>query len=352
MRLFVVCAVALGLAGCGHDALFVPAVRGGKTPLRSGLMHQVTFNVANDVQPSWQPDGMRVAYSFDGTEGVYADRCVATLPPEGGTREALPCLHRSAADSLDLSEWLTLAPDGRYVYTWSVWAHAAYTPDSTMLRLGRLGAPETEHTVLTLPVPLSGRLYSLITHLAWLDDASLVGVGTTVTIHRDCGLCAYYSVAIGRDVVRITLAGDSATLAIVPGTDSATSVTRGATADEIFFTVRGDSVVYHRTLSTGTVSVAHDFGSAGIARDVQVAGTRLAAVVGGNVAILPDALFGSVQRDSGGFIHLVDLGGATDSVLPDSGFLFRHAALAPLGDRLVAEAWKSGRADLWYFQLP
>jgi hypothetical protein len=352
MRAILVGALLSGLVACGHDTLYAPATSTAKPPLRSGSMHQVTFSLANDLQPSWSPDGLRILYAFDGSEGLYPDRCVATLPPEGGTREPLSCLHRAASDSVDLSEWLAGSSAGRYVYTWSPWAHSAYTPDSSILRIGRLSDPFAERSVLTLPILLSGRVYHLVTHLTWLDDSVVVGVGTTVTIHQDCGLCPYYSVQIERDVVRITLAGDSATLAIVPGTDSATSVARGATPDEVYYTVRGDSLVYRKTLSSGSTAVAHDFGSAGIARDVQVVGTRLVAIVGGSVAVLPNPFVGGVQRDSGGPIHTVNLTSGADSVLPDSGFLFRHPALAPAGDRLVVEAWKSGRADLWFFRLP
>ena len=40
------------------------------------------------------------------------------------------------------------------------------------------------------------------------------------------------------------------------------------------------SVVYRMDLATTNVQVVHDFGAAGIARDVQVSGNRLVAIVG------------------------------------------------------------------------
>src|SRR5437879_277497 len=83
------------------------------------------------------------------------------------------------------------------------------------------------------------------------------------------------------DVGRLGLSGNAASLAVIPGTRFASSVAAGESADIIYYTLGGDSRVYRRVLSSGSVSVAHDFGG-GIARDVQVVGSRLIAVVGGD----------------------------------------------------------------------
>jgi hypothetical protein len=83
--------------------------------------------------------------------------------------------------------------------------------------------------------------------------------------------------------------------AAVPGTDLASGVSPGASADEVFYTIGGDTRVFHRVLSSGEVSVAHDFGAAGIARDVHVVGRRLVAVVGGHVAFGVDPVLGPTQ---------------------------------------------------------
>src|SRR5436309_1960365 len=103
----------------------------------------------------------------------------------------------------------------------------------------------------------------------------------------------------------------------VPATLYASSVAPGGTADVIFFTLGGDSRVFRRVRSGATDSVVHDFGAAGIARDVQVAGTRLVAVVGGTISFAYDSLLGyAVQRDAGGFLYLVDLETGAETVLP------------------------------------
>ena len=92
-------------------------------------------------------------------------------------------------------------------------------------------------------------------------------------------------------------------------------------------------------LWTCELSIAHDFGAAGIAREVHVAGGRMTAVVGGRVNVVPDAALGQIQWDSGGFVHVVDLASGADETLDDEPHLFRRPVLAPSGDRVVAEGY-------------
>jgi len=150
----------------------------------------------------------------------------------------------------------------------------------------------------------------------------------------------------------------------IPGTENASGVSPGATADQIYYTVSGDSRVYRRTLSTGVIDVAHDFGAAGLARDVHVVGNRMAAVVGGRVSYGIDPLFGPTQWDSGGGVHVVDLQSGADVTLDGPG-LFRRPQLSPSGAGLVVEVYPlilsgdnppdtvvSRRSDLYLYGLP
>jgi hypothetical protein len=125
--------------------------------------------------------------------------------------------------------------------------------------------------------------------------------------------------------------------------DDVIQATRGVdyffvSTDEIYYTLGGDSRVFRRVLSSGEISIVHDFGSAGIARDVHVAGGRLTAIVGGRVAFSGDPGLGPTQWDSAGIVHVVDLSSGADVALDGPG-LFRRPALAPAGDRLVAEGY-------------
>ncbi len=87
------------------------------------------------------------------------------------------------------------------------------------------------------------------------------------------------------------------------------------------------------------MDVAHDFGAEGIARDVQVVGGRLTAVVGGRVAFVVNPVLGPTQRDSGGVVHVVDLATSADQSLDQTGLLFRRPALSPDGAHVVAEGY-------------
>jgi hypothetical protein len=97
-------------------------------------------------------------------------------------------------------------------------------------------------------------------------------------------------------------------------------------------------MVYRRDLATGQVTIAHDFGGRGVARDVTVLGNRLVAVVGG--AAQPPG--GGNTADAGPLVS-VDLATGTETVLPtDRPLYFRRPSFAPGGSpaRLVAEGYQ------------
>jgi hypothetical protein len=147
----------------------------------------------------------------------------------------------------------------------------------------------------------------------------------------------------------------------VPGTDSASSVALGA-GDTIYYTLANNSRVFRRTLGTGDTATVWDFGAAGIARDVQVRAAKLYAVVGGVVSYAHDPSLGPIQRDQGGVVHAVDLVFGSDAALPAAGRLYRHLALSPDGQRIVAEGYDFGvtgvdtvvsrHATLWLLDAP
>jgi hypothetical protein len=85
--------------------------------------------------------------------------------------------------------------------------------------------------------------------------------------------------------------------------------------------------------------VVHDFGPAGVARDVHASGSRVAVVVGGRVAFGVHPRAGPVQWDSGGTLHVVDLDGGDDLVLDTPGRLYRRPAVSPDGSSIVAEGF-------------
>jgi hypothetical protein len=90
-----------------------------------------------------------------------------------------------------------------------------------------------------------------------------------------------------------------------------------------------------------------------VPRDVQVAGNRLAAVVGGSVRFAWEPpLADTIQRDDGGAIALVDLSGGNVITVGAGQRVFRRLALSPDGRRLVAESPEGRSTDLYLFALP
>jgi hypothetical protein len=137
----------------------------------------------------------------------------------------------------------------------------------------------------------------------------------------------------------------------------------------VYYTLAGDSRVYRQLLSTGAVVQVHDFGPAGIARDVHVVGTQLTAVVGGRVHFMDDPTRGPTQWDSGGVVHVVDLNDGSEVILdsPPQPSLFRRPRLSPSGTAIVVEAYPvsltpgpggtlnptvGGSGDLFLYGLP
>ena len=345
-------AMALAIVACTHEPVFTPsAPAGSKVPRDTGVVHAVTHS-GTDGFPSWLPDGSGLTYSFRSADSPPLNlRCLATIPAAGGTREALSCKVRAAGDSVDESDFPTPGLGDELAYSWVVWRSKAYIPDSMLVLVGSLSSPGDATSVFKFPATLGQRLYSKVTHLAWFDAHTLAASGAVATIVQDCLGCPFRTVYAGRNILLLDITTRPATVTLVPNTSPATSVAVAAPG-EIYYTLTGDSRVYRRVIATGDSGVVHDFGGAGIARDVQVSGDRLVAIVGGSITVANDPVVGVFQTDSGGFIHVVTLSTDADSVLPDSGYLFRHPALSPSADRVAAEAWLGGVRNLWVFHLP
>ncbi len=342
--------------GCTHDGPFVPGAYAPGVPPGAGALLRLTYNAGLDLAPSWLPDGSGFFYTTERYDRPDRDRCLALLPAEGGTITRQICNRVPAADdSVDAFAAATVAPDGRL----------AYVRASAPLDVGRPLAPRfTELVVATLTDPHrltllqsfphpgpSGRGHDGVAHLRWLSDSVLVYVGQRVAYIPPCFRCPPDTIPSGLELVRLDLGGPVPVPSMLPGSDQASSVAV-AGGDTVWFTVNGDSRVFRLVLSTDSLAVLHDFGAGGIARDVQVAGNTLLAVVGGDVSFTNDPTVGPLQRDGGGPIFAVDLTTGTETQVTPTGFQFRHIALAPDGTRLVAELVTGATTDLWLVEVP
>jgi hypothetical protein len=330
---------ALWLPGCSHTEPATAPPQGTEQPFDTTPPVRLTFNPGPERGASWLPDGSGIVYSTQQLNRRDHDVCLAILPPTGGSQRELVCdLSRTGADTTNAIETPAVAPDGRLAFVQLGSTIGGSNPFLARIVVAPGLDAANAARVQALPYTIPGELeHSGAAALAWVDTDRLVYVGQTVSYRSACAACPLDTVTTGVKVAMLHPSQPGAP-ATVPGTDLASGVSPGASADEIFYTLGGDTRVFHRVLSSGEVSVAHDFGAAGIAREVRVAGRRLVAVVGGHVTFGVDSLLGPTQWDSGGVIHVVDLDTGADQEL-ETALFFRRPALSPAGDRVVAEGY-------------
>jgi hypothetical protein len=349
------------LAGCQHSEPFSTSSFSPTGPFSRAIPRILTLNVATDLFPVWKPDETGLFYSYERTDDQDRDRCIAQMPPSGRTRSLTICTHASfSADSIDALE-MPVVSDTRIVYLSSVGEAGALTPFHRELFLSSLDNLIPVDTLLRFSfVAPSGRTHDIPTHMAWLGDDALIYVGARVDYVPPAPFAPPDTLVTGVEIARIDLSGPTPQVGIIPGTSLASSVQPSADAKSIYFTVAGSSVVYKQDLATATASVVHDFGGLGIARDVQVAGNTLVAVVGGFVTFANDPTLGPVTRDFGGFLYSVDLVSSQETDISLPGYVHRRPALSPSGQKLVVEAYQVvgapglplRNADLWLLEEP
>lgn len=345
----------LAAIGCTHDSPLRPASYTPNVPAGSGPLVRLTYNAGADLSPVWLPDGSGFLYTMERADRFDRDRCLALLPPSGGTIAREICDRTPAADdSVDAYSSPAVSLDGRLAY---VRASAPLdvgrplAPRYHELVVATLAAPQQARVLQSLPyVGPSGRGHEEITQIRWVGDSTLVYVAQHVAYIPPCRGCPPDTLPSGLELVRFDFSGPVPILTMLPGSDQASSVAVAA-PDTLYFTLNGDSRVYSLALSTDAVAVVHDFGLGGIARDVQVAGRRMFAVVGGNVSFFNDPAAGPIQQDAGGPLIQVDLDTGSETLLAP-GLSFRHPALAPTGSRLIGEVVFGRTTDLWLVEAP
>jgi hypothetical protein len=324
---------------CSHSEPFTNPP-GGEVPFDPGPPARLTLNPGHDGDPSWLADGSGIVYSARQLERVDQDVCLAELPPTGGQQRHLLCdlpgdtnttdAARASAPSADGRVAILSAGNGSLGGTSPVFLSLALIPS--------LDAVDGE-TVRTLPTtPAGGTQQDYAGHLRWLTADALVYLGQRFVTYQACPLdCPLDTLLVGTEITTLTVPGGMA--AAMPGTALATGVAPVQDGAAILYTLPDDTRIYRRVLASGAVAVVHDFGAAGVVRDVHAAGNRVAAVVGGRVAFSVDPRAGPVQWDSGGVLHLVELGETGSRSLDTPGRLYRRPALSPDGGRIVAEGY-------------
>ncbi|MEO8201890.1 MAG: hypothetical protein ABI679_15270 [Gemmatimonadota bacterium] len=367
--------------GCNHDKPFEPKTGSVDTTRTRGTSRQLTYNLGADVRPAWRPDGSGVLFAFEDLgrdssphdPGSHRDTdlCLSLMLPTGGMIAKKVCgISVGSLDSIDTFFEAAENSEGRLLYDRESSVGSSLTPSSAALVLSSLIDPNQYTTIRPYPYPApDGTIHQGIGYVRWLSATTAIYLGQQVLYPRPCNGCPADTVRMGLDLVKLDLSGTTPSISIIPNTHDASSVAVNPQGGGIFFTKNGDSRVFQIDPATSNVTIVHDFGALGIARDVQVSGTRMIAVVGGRVSYGDIPGLGTIQKDASGVLWEVDLtnGNAIDLTVTDRWF--RRPALSPAGDRLVAEGYFArisscsppfgcldttvGRdPDLWLFDLP
>jgi len=344
------------LAGCEHSTSFVPTDYAPTQPFNAPPLIRLTLNPGEDRMPALLPDG-QVMFTAERRDRDDHDWCLAEMPGSGAAISRFVCPTTASNDSLDA--FTEAAPTslggGQIAYV----RDGSYRlpippviPNVSAIVVAPLSDPNASHGVQSLPYfAPSGRTHWGISHLRWLDASRLIYVGEDVSYPRGCSSCAPDTLRVGLEIAILDLAPSPVAVTIVPGTDSATSVTVGASSDTIYFTRDGEAVVYRHIFSSGVTDSVHDFGAGRLVRDVAWAAGRLFVVVDG----LPEI---------GGDVHILGPTPGSDSLVqaPFGGgggvVWFERPAPSPDGRRFVAQGYLlingsiASSRDIWLYELP
>jgi hypothetical protein len=296
----------------------------------------LTLNPAVDLAPAWLPGGGEIVYTAERLDRADHDRCFAVLPASGGAITRYACATTTSDDSVNVFDEPAPAADGALAYVRRSTHRLPFrpvTPDVEALVLATLVDPNDVRVLRALPYTAPwGRVHQGISHVRWLSPTRLVYVAEEVTYPRPCSSCAPDTVRTGLEIATLDFAGATPVLALVPGTDSATSVAVGATGDTVYYTRANDSLVYRFTFSNARTDTIRTFRGA-IAQDVAVANGRLVAVVNDQ-------------------LHFVTLATGAETVYTDPLARFRRPTLSPDGAHVTVERWVGRAVDIWRVDVP
>lgn len=331
----------LVVVGCAHSEPFGDPVRGGGGPRAGGPPVRLTYNIGQDGTAAWAEDGAFIYYSAQDSFASDKDRCIVRMAAGGGSRVPLACPEPLTANGLTEIFDQPAPRAGRLAYASSelgVDEHAPYRHAIWLMPDAPFAAP-----TLALAFPYftpSGASHDAPIDLQWLTSGTLVFIGA------ENGCCRKDTMRFGEQIVLLDLSGPTPVRSFVPSTTRASAVQAAADGSALHYTIAGDSRVYRRVIATGIVDTLHDFGPGRVARDPQVVGTRLYAIVDGHDGFTDLPPFYGVQIDYGGRLIRVELPGGVETDVGDPLHLFKRPRLAPGGGRLVVEAYPMSITEL------
>jgi WD40 repeat protein len=362
-RVVTCCAVVL-TGACEHSSAIDPSPYPPAPPFSSLLPRRLTFNRGDDRTPAWLPDGSGIIYSMERQDRPDHDRCLSVLPAEGGTIRTSYCqLDPVHDDSTDLLEAPAVSSTGiLFVHRVVSWVGQQKLGASALL-LGTAERPIEATFLRALPYTASnGRLHSSVRIPQWIGADTLVYLAEQLFYEGSTFLPDTFTTGV--DIGLVDFSAGAPRFETIPGADYASGVDVSQDGTALYYTLGGDSRVFRRELSTGSINTTYDFGAGNIVRDARVRGSTLAAIVGRSVLYRFEDAHGYVQRDEGGDLVVVDLTTGQTSRFSTDTVLFRHPAISPDGSRIVVEAQPydtvhhdivseyqapNHRADLWLF---
>jgi len=316
------------MAACSHELPPEPSVSRPDSVPDQSTPPRITLNQLMDLTPAYSVDGSTLWYTWERNDQSDHDLCLGQLPARGGSRlqQACPVASGSLVDSANWFISPAPHPDGRRLAWYRHSALYLGHGSAGEIVLGPVDAPNDPSRALGLqhfPIHTpSGRTLVLPEQLKWADDTTLVFIGVLFTTSDT--LVGQDSIYNGLEVNTLTLSGDTAVLGSVPGTLNASGVAV-APGGVIYFTLDGDSAVYHGTLDGGFVEPFVIF--PGIARDPVMVGDTVYAIVGGEVTWGEYPIVGFLQLDKGGALWRA-YGGSVPELVDDAR-LYRHPAVSP-----------------------
>ena len=321
----------VALVGCSHEQPFQPIDETIDRPFHPGVPTRLTYNPGADLRPAWLPDGSAIVYAWQQLDQPDRDRCLGFMNAAGGTRYRTVCNpSASAVDSTDLFDSPAPSPDDRLLYIRGISPRNAPSTSSAGVYVGPLSDPLNATKLVNLPsTPPGGSMQGHISDAHWVNDSRVMYLGEKVQYFPPIRGDPADTAITGLEIVDMELGGAVPSLSVVPGTSGATSMTLTNGGDTLVYTLATDSRVFARALSTGQVTVLHDFGALGAVSDVALRDDQLVAVVG--------------TWPEGGQLWSVNLTSGNQAPLPlgPEVVQFRRPAFAPAGNpvRLVAEGY-------------
>jgi hypothetical protein len=340
---FVASALLVSLASCSHSDAFAPHGNGTTVPFAAAVPTILTYNSADDRTAAWLPDGSAFLYAF-GTTTREHDQCLGLLPAAGGRRLQEICnTGVGSSDSTDTFAFPAVSAGGAVAYLRNSRPISAQRDQRSVLVSTTLDDPKSIVRLRSFPYQGPDAFYVTASSPAWLSESRLAFVAM-VDHDVPCPnplLCQVFTVQSGRDIVVAEVTGGAALTQTVSNTEWASSVAASADPGVVYYTKAGSSQVFALNVDGGGSTPIHDFGAAGIARDVHAAGGMLAAIVGGVVKVWSDGITTDpLQEDTAGRLFLVNLASGQEVELAAPETLFRHPALSPDGSRVVVESYK------------